>query len=242
MKNRRESVRDKKMRLTRGEVLRVHPEQLRRQSALVNVNGIICSLKLDKGQSTEVIHEGGQLVMVHYVPSPEGYGMHKRSSRTAITDWRAGLVGNRPVLQISEPKLSAADAAFDEFVKTHPVGSIVIGKLKTVGRTHLKVDLGHGISGQLDEWLDHNQGERSRTLDLPALGVLVDFYLRSINPVRRMIYLSLHTFSRDTRFNQFNSGYRSRYDSTGAPFEKLPWEKVWAPRSSEKNYSRVERK
>jgi hypothetical protein len=230
------------MRLTRGEVLRVHPEQLRRQSTLVNVNGITCSLKFDKGQSPEAINEGGQLVTVHYVRSPDGDGSYQRGFRMAIMDARAGLTGNRPILKISEPKQSPADVAFDAFVKNHPVGSIVTGKLKTFGGTHLKVDLGHGISGQLDEWLDHTSGERSRTLDLPALGVLVDFYVRTINPVRHMIYLSLHTFSRDTRFNQFNSGYRSRYDSTGAPFEKLPWEKVWTLRSSEKNYVRVERK
>jgi hypothetical protein len=230
------------MRLTRGEVLRVHPEQLRRQSAFVNIKGITCSLKFGKEKVAEVIAVGGQLAKVHYVRSPEGDGLHQRGFRTAIMDARAGVTGNRPLLTICISRQSPADTAFDLFVKTHPVGSIVSGKLQTLRRAHLKVDLGHGISGQLDEWLDHTPGERTRILDLPALGVLVDFYVRSINPVRRMFYLSLHTFSRDTRFNQFNSGYRSRYDSTGAPFQELPWEKVWAPKSSEKNYLRVERK
>ena len=196
MKNRRVSVRDKMMNLTRSEVLRVHPEQLRRTSAIVNIKGITCSLKFEKWQAAEAINEHGQLMEVFYVRSPDGDGLHQRGYRTSIMDLRARLIGNRPILKMCAPQQSPAETAVDQFLKNHPVGAHVTGRLKTIGRTHLKVDLGHGISGQLDEWLDYTPGERSRTLDLPALGVLVDFYVRSINPVRRMIYLSLHTFSR----------------------------------------------
>ncbi len=227
MNYRRVSFREMRIRLACVDEFRLHPEGLSSRSAYVVIESIGARLTFNPGDRHAVLHESGTDGVLRTVPQPTSDGLFKRGTKPAG--------GNFPVRTNSDhhPELELIDThnlrqklRCSAFANEHPVGSIVTGRVVKRAKRSAQLDLGLGLRGRLDDCLDHDTG-KVVWREVPQKGAIVDAYVRKVNPDACLIWLSLHDFSRDTRFNLYSSGYRSSYDSSGSPFEKLPWEKEW---------------
>jgi hypothetical protein len=84
-----------------------------------------------------------------------------------------------------------------------------------------------GLKAHIDDCLDHVAGQKVNWLAVPSVGQRIQVYVRAFGKLRHRVFVSIHTFTRDTGFNLFNAGYRSSFDGSRATFATLPWEKPW---------------
>ena len=155
--------------------------------------------------------------------------MYASPRRVSRRDVELGVRASREVLDRRAVRLEQDRQmqvkAMERFVGRHKVGDVVCA---TVNRSKFKdgeVLLECGLRAHLEDCLDHESGQKVHWLPVPAVGQRIEVYVRQIRPAQRRVLVSLHTFTRDSRFNLFNAGYRSSFDGTAAAFALLPWEK-----------------
>jgi hypothetical protein len=105
----------------------------------------------------------------------------------------------------------------------------------TVLRSRIKngeAILEYGARAVIDDCLDHVPGKKVSWLPVPPAGQKIQVYVRSIRHENARVYVSIHTYTQDKKFNLFNVGYRSAFDGTAASFALLPREKPWLAHST----------
>lgn len=115
--------------------------------------------------------------------------------------------------------------AIEQFVRHHKVGDVVSATVTHSNAKAGNVVLEYGVQARMDDCLDHEAGQKVQWLSVPEPGQRIEVYVRLIRPESARVWVSLHSFTRDARFNLFNAGYRSSFDGTTAAFALLPWEK-----------------
>ena len=155
--------------------------------------------------------------------------MYASPRRVSQRDIELGVRPSREVLSRRAVRLEQDRQmqikAMARFVRCHKVGDVLSA---TVLRSKTKegdVLLECGVRAHVDDCLDHEPGQKVQWLPVPGKGQRIQVYVRRIRPEQCLVWVSIHTFTRDPRFNLFNAGYRSSFDGTAAPFALLPWEK-----------------
>ena len=155
--------------------------------------------------------------------------MYASPRRASQRDIELGVRPSREVLSRRAVRLEQDRQmqikAMARFVRRHKVGDVLSA---TVLRSKTKegdVLLECGVRAHVDDCLDHEPGQKVQWLPVPGQGQRIQVYVRRIRPEQCLVWVSIHTFTRDPRFNLFNAGYRSSFDGTAAPFALLPWEK-----------------
>ncbi len=161
--------------------------------------------------------------------------MYASPRRVSQRDIEFGVRPSREVLGCRAVRLEQDRQmqikAMARFVRRHKVGDVLSA---TVLRSKTKqgdVMLECGLQANVDDCLDHEAGQKVEWLPVPWEGQRIQVYVRRIRPEQGRVWVSIHTFTRDPRFNLFNAGYRSSFDGTASPFALLPWEKPWLIRA-----------
>ncbi len=157
--------------------------------------------------------------------------MYASPRRVSRRDVELGVRASREVLTRRAVRLEQDRQmqikAMARFVRRHKVGDVLSATVLRSKRKAGHVLLEDGVLAYLDDCLDHEAGQKVEWLSVPKDGQRIQVYVRRIRPQQYRIWVSLHSFARDSRFNLFNAGYRSSFDGTAAAFALLPWEKPW---------------
>ena len=160
--------------------------------------------------------------------------MYASPRRVSQRDIELGVRPSREVLgrravRLEQDRQMQAEA-MGRFVHRHKVGDVLSATVLRSKGKEGDVVLECGLQAHVDDCLDHEAGQKVRWLPVPWKGQRIQVYVRRIRPEQCLVWVSIHTFTRDPRFNLFNVGYRSSFDRTGSPFALLPWEKPWLVR------------
>lgn len=161
--------------------------------------------------------------------------MYASPRRVSRRDVELGVRPSREVLSRRAVRLQQdrqiQTRAIEQFVRHHKVGDVVSATVIRSKGNEGDVLLEYGVQAHVDDCLDHETGQKVSWLTVPAVGQRIQVYVRVIRPEQCRVWVSIHSFIRDPRFNLFNAGYRSSFDGTTAAFALLPWEKPWLVRN-----------
>lgn len=160
--------------------------------------------------------------------------MYTSPRRVSRRDVELGVRPSREVLSRRAVRLQQdgqiQGRAIKQFVRHHKVGDVVLATVVRSKGTEGNVLLDYGVQAHVCDCLDHEAGQKVEWLNVPAVGQRIQVYVRLIRPEQCRVWVSIHSFTRDPRFNLFNAGYRSSFDGRTASFALLPWDKPWLVR------------
>lgn len=160
--------------------------------------------------------------------------MYASPHRVSKRDIERGVRPSREVRSWRQVRSEAEELqqgkAFERFVRKFKQGDVVSAMILRSKLKKGQAMLEGGVRALIDDCLDHVEGKNVRWIPVPPAGQRIQVYVRSIRPEKRIINVSIHTFTRDKKFNLFNIGFRSALDGTAATFALLPWEKPWLDR------------
>lgn len=161
--------------------------------------------------------------------------MYASPRRISLRDIELGVRPSRAVLSRRSVRAQQTRdiqcRAIERFVRQHKVGDVVSATVIRNKGNEGEVLLECGVLAHLDDCLDHLAGRKVEWLTVPEEGQRIQVYVRLIRPEQCRVWVSLHSFTRDSRFNLFNVGYRASFDGTVAVFALLPWDKPWLDRN-----------
>ena len=151
----------------------------------------------------------------------------QRDIELGVRPWRKVL--SRRAVRVEQERQMQVKAMAG-FVRRHKVGDVLSATVLRRKGKEGDVLLECGLQAYVDDCLDHEAGQKVKWLPVPGQGQRIQVYVRRIRPEQCRVWVSIHTFTRDPRFNLFDAGYRSSFDGTASPFALLPWEKPWIVR------------
>lgn len=233
---RRVSKREMLHRLDSTPYARVHLDSLRCGSARVMVERVTCAVNFPRQARHELMRPNGIYCNLDSIPGAIGDGyMPPGTNSGSFARGMRRSTEALPTVKVYDSFSEHQEQAFERFLRSHPVGSIVAGSVILRNRkvAILDLGLGLGIRGRLDKGgcLDHTAGSPVKWLPLPQLGDRVDVLIRRFIPNMKEVSVTLHSFERDTGFCNQAAGYRSGFNAAHACFTKLPWEKTRAAQS-----------
>lgn len=207
-----------------------HIDRFEHGHAVTTVNGVECCLDVTRSERRDLAHPGKVRAYVVSYPNRRGDGTFARGHKQEKDDLdlflRCGQA-RRVCLDSVGRDREVTSTYYELFARNHPIGSLINADVVAVYKDKVRMRLGFRVftTMPIRSFVDRPSIWRRSDLGGFPVPERVEVILRSIDPRRAVVTVSMHGYSRDPKYCNSASGYRRTYDAREGSFKELPWDR-----------------